>query len=439
MAPINNFFNFIEIKLKNINTFIVRHGYKDFIKYKLMFKLINFFVYLFYLPISLIIVLIIRLISPLLLIRFIKVRSNRLGHFVIETEIYLCEKHIYNKNKRNFDIFFQEDHIVSNKYIKKIIKKKLFFINFFLGNQIFSINRIISGKKNKFTTSIIKNQDDTNNVFDKTDIQLKIPNEDIVKYKNDFEKMGLPYNSKYVCVVFRDGEYLKKNLKFTDWNYHNYRDANINTFDHAADYLISKGYYVVRVGRNVKNQMEYKNEKFIDYSCSKYCSDYMDALLAYKCNFFVTTGTGAEAFAYIFRKPLLFVNFTNIGLFRTFHTKHLHIFKHFYSKILKRNLNLEEIFAWGLAFAGEQNIYEKKNIELIDNSRDEIKKAVMDMVNNIENKYLLNKEDRNLQAVFWEKYEKYLINSNMRHKHGEKFNAKIGFNFLKDNSYLFKN
>ena len=63
----------------------------------------------------------------------------------------------------------------------------------------------------------------------------------------------------------------------------------------------------------------------------------------------------------------------------------------------------------------------------------------MDMVNNIENKYLLNKEDRNLQAVFWEKYEKYLINSNMRHKHGEKFNAKIGFNFLKDNSYLFKN
>ena len=51
------------------------------------------------LPFSLIILLILKLLSPILLIRFGLLHSDRIGHFLINTELFFCEE-IKTKNKK---------------------------------------------------------------------------------------------------------------------------------------------------------------------------------------------------------------------------------------------------------------------------------------------------------------------------------------------------
>ncbi len=74
---------------KHINQ-IKRGGVKVFIK-----KLISFIYLILQIPIYLIsipTVIIIRLISPWLLIRWHEIHSSRIGHFAKETELYCCKR-----------------------------------------------------------------------------------------------------------------------------------------------------------------------------------------------------------------------------------------------------------------------------------------------------------------------------------------------------------
>ena len=56
-------------------------------------------------------------------IRFYKITANRLGHFVLNTEIYLCQKE-FMSTKNCFDIFCL-DGKPCNKFFLKLVKRHL--------------------------------------------------------------------------------------------------------------------------------------------------------------------------------------------------------------------------------------------------------------------------------------------------------------------------
>ena len=58
------------------------------------------------LPFSLIILLILKLLSPILLIRFGLLHSDRIGHFLINTELFFCEEIKKPKTRNIIDILF---------------------------------------------------------------------------------------------------------------------------------------------------------------------------------------------------------------------------------------------------------------------------------------------------------------------------------------------
>ena len=62
---------------------------------------------------ALIPVILVRLIRPVLWIRFGVLTSQRIGHFAFDVEIYLCEREVDLQNKKTFD-FFGYDEIISN-------------------------------------------------------------------------------------------------------------------------------------------------------------------------------------------------------------------------------------------------------------------------------------------------------------------------------------
>ena len=63
-------------------------------------------VLIFTIPICLIIFLILIIIRPIILIRFGLLHSDRIGHFLINTEIFFCEKKLKKEKKNVLDLFY---------------------------------------------------------------------------------------------------------------------------------------------------------------------------------------------------------------------------------------------------------------------------------------------------------------------------------------------
>ena len=93
-----------------------------------------------------------------------------------------------------------------------------------------------------------------------------------------------------------------------DTSYHDYRDCNIDNFKTAVNYLLKKNYFVLRMGKLQKNEMQLKNKNFLDYAFSNYKSDILDVWLMANCEFCISTGTGFDQISRIFNRPVLYLN-----------------------------------------------------------------------------------------------------------------------------------
>jgi len=100
---------------------------------KASIKSLKIFFSLFYLPISIIFLLLMFVIRPFIVIRIGIIPSSRIHHFAVNTELFLLKNK--NKNKKTIDIFYCENFI-SNKFLKKKWKEKIYIGNKFLFSQI---------------------------------------------------------------------------------------------------------------------------------------------------------------------------------------------------------------------------------------------------------------------------------------------------------------
>ena len=191
-----------------------------------------------------------------------------------------------------------------------------------------------------------------------------------------------------------------------------------------------------------------KNPKIIDYANSNLKSDFMDVFLGAKCSFCLSTSFGFDEVPNLFRKPIIYL-ILPFGQFRSFSDRFLILTKHHYLKKENRRLTLSEIFSHGLAFVYETKIFQQKGIELVDNSPEEIKDAVIEMHESLEGNKKLSNEDENLQKNFKNLYTNNYLNTinniekiqseltekqhlNLKNVHGE-IRSRFSTKFLKNN------
>ena len=62
------------------------------------------------------------------------------------------------------------------------------------------------------------------------------------------------------------------------------------------------------------------------------------------------------------------------------------LIKHHYLKKENRRLTLSEIFSYGVAYCYKTENFEKKGIEIVDNTPEEIKDVALEMVEYLEQK-----------------------------------------------------
>jgi putative glycosyltransferase (TIGR04372 family) len=309
---------------------------------------------------------------------------------------------IHQSKKKYLDfVYIHRNNKVFNKQIEKMWKRKL---NFLPGYLLYPLSVILDNFPGGGIHSLeylhkerFRNIDDLVEKCNPLEFTQK---EEI--YGNDIlKKFGLKSNDKFVCLSVRDEgyQYNKIPARFRDWSTTNFRHTDIDKFLLAAKELANRGYYVFRMGVDVKKKMKSNDPKIIDYANSELRNDFMDIYLGAKCSFCVVTESGFQDLPCIFKKPMVQIC-VPIGQLFTYSERFLLITKHHFNKKEKRKLSLSEIFSHGLAYTFDTRDFEKKGIQLIDNTEEEIKDAVVEMTNKLEDKMQVNFEDKKLQEKF---------------------------------------
>ena len=405
------------------------------IKKKIKILIVYWLPIIFLFPLGIFFLLLIRLIRPFFLIRWQQLMSSSMGHFSINTELYLCEKdHKINvPNKKYIDLFYFASAPICNKQIAKMWKRTMSILPTSIMRCIEITNNLIPGGKIHNIGNNSFGAHDFYGLLEKTDTHIKFNDREEEYGKSFLKEMGIGKNDKYVCLLNRDSEYFNQRGRTKyDYSYHSYRNSNIWNYREASEYLASKDVFVIRMGAKVKNKFGNKNKKIIDYATNGMRNEFMDIYLGAKCFFWVSTGTGLDSLHQVFRRPIVYTNLAPMGYMMYTKRYCLTIFKHHFDNIIKKKLNIKEIAEKKLLYTDSLKGFNDKNVSLIENTSSEINQVVKEMYDLLTENCKEDAETKNLQNLFWEKLSPYV-------KLPNKINSQIGSMFLKNNKYLLLN
>ena len=392
---------FIKKQFKDIKTYGIRELFR---KIYLLVKVIITFPILI---VAIVPCILIRLISPWVIIRIERFPTGNFGDFIERPTMYHCKKKLkldIPKTKYIDFVYIDSKDKIYNKQLAKMWKKKFNFFPWYLLYPLDMSMKFLPGWQThsiKILSSYYAKEKDIDNLVEKYQ-PLEFTNEEKKYGKKILSKFGLKEQDKFVCLIVRDSAYQKKKIspRYRDWSYINFRNQNIDNYLLAAEELAKRGYYVFRMGALVEKPFNSSNQKIIDYANSSLRSDFMDIYIGANCSFCISTGLGFDYLPYCFRKPIAYTGLVPLGDLHTYSEKNLHLVKHHILKKEKRKLSLTEIFSHGVAFAMDSKIFEEKGIELKGNTPEEIKDLVIEIAEYTEFNKKLDFQDKELQETF---------------------------------------
>lgn len=378
-------------------------------------------------------VLIMRLMKPWFLVRLGVLISSRIGHFALNTEIYLCERDagINLPNQRHIDIFYLNGKIC-NQQLLMMWQRLLCVWPAWVLAPTDMLNRLFPGGKSHVIGNNTQYDRDVNNLLNQIPPHLKFTSEEEIRGEEGLRKMGIPIGAKFVCLIGRDSSYLSSYLPNHKFEYHNYRDSDIQNFVLAAKTLADRGIYLIRMGAKVNEALNTTHPKVIDYASNGMRSDFMDIYLAAKSMFCLSACAGFESVPAIFRRPIARVNMVPIGYLTTFFDRSLSIFKHHFDNEKNYKLTLSEIFNRDLGHSLAFSCFESKGVNLIENTPEEIRDLALEMFERLEFTWQSHTDDEKLQRRFWKLFPTDTLGKNGNQLHGIIFD-RIGSKFLRSN------
>ncbi len=371
------------------------------------------------------IIVLIRLISPFILIRFGSLNSIRMGHYFFDIEFYLNQKRVSKIN--SIDIFYISRNPAVNLFVEQFARR---YININkIAMYLDYCNMIIpGGSKHKIIMAThINGSRDSEGLFSGTDPILTFSDEENSMGLKYLRSIGIENQNEYVCLLVRDSNYFKVILPEADMSKHDYRDSQISNYLLATEWLFkNKNIKTLRMGKFVKDRAP-SNQYLIDYANSSDRSDFLDIWLMANCLFCISTTPGLETVSVCFRKPLLLSSHLPYGDARTGSDKCIELFKYIKSTKTGEYIGIREQIEKNLINAFDSNDYSE--YEIIDNSKEEIKEATIELMKLIENKKIYSDETLKLNAKFWQQLKKW-DEYNKYHGH---INSFISPAFLKKN------
>tara|TARA_B110000008_G_C16968904_1_gene563129 strand:- start:1737 stop:3071 length:1335 start_codon:yes stop_codon:yes gene_type:complete len=418
--------------------------------------ILNKFKKLFFLPYYLLIgifaipfVLLIRLLSPILVIRLAPLDIGRIGG-TYHADLYLSEKQCGHYQEKYLDIFYfvtSTNHV--NHQWKKMWKRELNILSFSaLPQSIERVNKLFP-EFEKFqipNSDFMPSREEYNNYLTGKDstvyknynkhlnslLSVSKPNlsftpKEIQLGERYLNEIGIPSEVSFICFHNRDSAFLDTVQSSFDWSYHDYRNSSLEKYLGAAEEMIGRGHYSVRIGSITKEKIHNTNRRLIDYANIEKKSDFLDIYLSSKCRFILCSDTGMSFPAEVFKRPLVYVNWTHILRLPVYALNGLIIFKKFFFKNENRFMSFSEMTSLNFFVVDTAKYFSDKGIEIIENSSQEICDVTLEMDKRLNGTWVPSPEDDYLQQCFWNLFGKDKLKS---------LNLRIGAMFLRQNKNL---
>jgi putative glycosyltransferase (TIGR04372 family) len=207
--------------------------------------------------------------------------------------------------------------------------------------------------------------------------------------------LGLVPTLPYVCLHVRSEGYSAVDDPVQD-----HRNADIRSFLPAVDWLVDRGFQVIRVGGPFGGRLA-ESETVRDYAYSRYRSPLNDYLLSSGCAFFVGSTSGLYALASMHDRPVLGLNMSPLNAFGMLGAKTMSIPKLVYSQSLERLLTFREAASSPTGNAlGAPGLREGMVLP-VENTSEEILEAVKDFLSLAESpEWKLTNEEQEEQKLF---------------------------------------
>jgi putative glycosyltransferase (TIGR04372 family) len=417
--------NFLNLYRKYIKNNIKKKGF-TYVLNRLIKKIISFEAIIIY-PIVFLLCLFIKIIKPIFFIRFGCLYTAKFGPLVTRSEMNLCEQDngLQPEGKKTFNIYNNgPSSFICNKQLYIMWKRIL---------RVYPRSRYFWNVMNSFTFGydhVIKTKQgsrDIHNLLEKSPIHISFSKKEIAIAKKQLLKMGIQEKDKYILMINRTERYWNSLPGNMGASHDTHRNTNINALLPIAENLTSKGYTIIRFGREVGDLMKTKNPKIIEYDHGGFATDLLDIYLSANCKYVIgTSDTGGMASAgWNFRKPLLNVNFSQLENLIPWLPSWLFIFQKYWLKYEKRFMSVKEMITSGAGRFDTTKQFEERGIELIKNTPKQIIDVFNEMEKRLEGNWKVSEEDEELQKRFW-------FNFQSSDRQG-KPRSKIGANFLREN------
>ena len=204
--------------------------------------------------------------------------------------------------------------------------------------------------------------------------QYSLTDEDLERGQDLRKAMNIPSEAPIVTLFVREQGYLAQ------MSQHSVRNSNVMNYIPAVKFLVDEGYYVVRIGDDKMQPLPDLGPRVVDAPFHPAYTQFVDLYFVAESDFMIKTPSGPEAFTIAFDVPGLFLNLP-INPRQIALKGDLFVFKKYYSHRYKRNLSLREIgFDKNLLFSNLTEHFTHLQVELLENTEDEILRATKEMV-----------------------------------------------------------
>ncbi|MEB3828484.1 TIGR04372 family glycosyltransferase [Phormidium sp. CCY1219] len=339
-------------------------------------------------------VLIIRCISPWRTIRLGTLRSERIGHFAADAGQQWAMRQ--QQSQQYLDLYWIQEP-TCNEFWAKMVKRNFQVYAWVRPLDIW--NRILPGGSLHYRPTSTTASRDIHGCLEKTQAKLPFLPEEDDQAKAWLRRQGWQDGEPFVCLLVRDSAYLDENHlhKGFDWNYHNYRDSDIATYVPAAEWLASQGVWVFRMGQIMAKPILSSHPRIIDYAFHSEKSDFLDIWLFAHCDLCISTGSGPDMVSDVYRRPLLFLNYTPLrNLFSWSNAMHLP------KKLVWQASGIPLTWREHLDRSyGMTDDYAKVGIRIIDLTSEEILLAVQERWQRIQGTWVDTPTDIEQHDRFW--------------------------------------
>ena len=380
---------------------------------------------------ALVLGILVRLLSPFLIIRISPIKCRSFGNFLLEPELRILEAledSIHSPSIRRLDIFFCGGGTqgLENSALRKLWSQKIVLVE----------SRLVASTWSKWTQNRRMQRHinrsscrcrDERNLWDKYESRMELSSKQIEDIQNVLEELGVKRNQPIALLHIRDTSY-DQFIKAAESNFDYYRNASPINHQLAVDELNNRGFAVLAIG----NQGSWSRElsDVIDYSGSAHRSELRDVSVGAVASLYLGSEAAPSNLPLLFRKPQLLTNNTRIAELSTSSQLKMHVFKE--HRLAGQALTQSRIWNGDLADYEKDFDLTEAGLELIDNTSDEIRAGLLDLlqVMSSEEKYSEFKSEVR-QQQFWEVFASGVKrNPNFRERHGE-LRALVAPSFLR--------